>query len=83
MADDITAEQDALIRSIRRANNHYQVPGRHILMRPNIIWPFQVLGVENDATEDDVRRKYRRLALRLHPDKVSSPQLFITTLYSA
>jgi curved DNA-binding protein CbpA len=29
-----------------------------------------VLDVEVDCTEDDVKRKFRRLALRLHPDKV-------------
>ncbi len=30
---------------------------------------YEVLGVSRDATEDDVKRAYRRLALKYHPDK--------------
>jgi len=54
---EVQAEQDELIRNIRRAQNHYQV-----------------LDVAKDCTDDDVRRKYRRLALRLHPDKCDRPE---------
>eukprot|EP00971_Amphidinium_carterae_P302432 6009365-Amphidinium_carterae.1 len=32
---------------------------------------YAVLGVERDASEDDVRKAYRQLALKWHPDKVT------------
>ena len=36
---------------------------------------YSVLGVSFDATADDVRRAYKKLALQLHPDKkLASPQ---------
>ena len=31
--------------------------------------PFQVLGLEASATEEEIRSAYRKLALKLHPDK--------------
>ena len=29
-----------------------------------------VLGVPSDATDDDIRKQYRKLAVLIHPDKV-------------
>lgn len=31
--------------------------------------PYSVLGVTKDATQDDIKRKYRKLCLQYHPDK--------------
>ena len=31
---------------------------------------FSVLGVPRDATDDDIRKQYRKLAVLIHPDKV-------------
>lgn len=30
---------------------------------------YDVLGIEKNATDDDIKRAYRKLALRYHPDK--------------
>ena len=32
--------------------------------------PYQVLGIERNATEDVIKRAYRQLANKYHPDKV-------------
>lgn len=32
--------------------------------------PYKVLGISSEATDDEVKRAYRRLALKYHPDKV-------------
>ena len=35
--------------------------------------PYEVLGVEFGATESDIRKAYKKLALKYHPDKVLDP----------
>lgn len=30
---------------------------------------YEVLGIEKSATDEDIKRAYRRLALQYHPDK--------------
>lgn len=34
--------------------------------------PYAVLGVPADAPADELRRRYRELVLRLHPDKAGA-----------
>ena len=36
--------------------------------------PFEQLGLRYDATEEDIRRQYRKLSLLVHPDKCRHPQ---------
>ena len=31
--------------------------------------PYEVLGLPSDATEDEIRRRYRTLAMQYHPDR--------------
>ncbi|GAB0495314.1 hypothetical protein MMPV_006613 [Pyropia vietnamensis] len=53
-----TPEQAALVRQLTIAKTHYEV-----------------LGVDDaaSATEETIRRSYRRLALKVHPDKNTAP----------
>ena len=32
--------------------------------------PYKVLGIDSSATEDEIKKAYRRLAMKYHPDKV-------------
>ena len=33
--------------------------------------PYQILGIPSTSTETDIKKAYRQLALKLHPDKQS------------
>ena len=42
------------------------------LRKKSIDDAYKVFGVSSDATEEELRRTYRKLALQYHPDRVAS-----------
>jgi DnaJ-domain-containing protein 1 len=44
------------------------------LTQPNYLWrnlnPYYVLQLDIDATEEDIKQRYRKLSTRVHPDKL-------------
>ena len=31
---------------------------------------YKILGLERNATQDEIKKKYKKLALKFHPDKM-------------
>lgn len=56
------------------------------LLRPGSTYfnlnPFEVLQVEHDATLDEIKKKYRRLSILVHPDKNMVGTMTLVTLQS-
>ena len=44
---------------------------REILAKKNY---YDILGIERKATDDDMKKAYRKHAIKLHPDKNGAPQ---------
>lgn len=42
--------------------------------------PYTVLGLAQTATESEIKRAYRRLALKFHPDVDDSPEVSVLGL---
>ncbi|KAK4536867.1 hypothetical protein CDCA_CDCA10G2892 [Cyanidium caldarium] len=68
-ASDEGGEQDG--GSARRSAEANRAAIRRIVNASSL---YSVLSVERDATEADIRRAYRQLALRFHPDKNADAQ---------
>ena len=49
-----------------------------------VAWGFSILGLRADASDEDIKRYYRRQAVLVHPDKVTQiTHLCSTSTYMA
>ena len=38
---------------------------------PKTDWAYAILEITNEATDDQIKKAYRKMAIKYHPDKVS------------
>lgn len=46
--------------------------GSHTAQSGNVRDPYKILGIENTASDQEVKKAYRRLAMKYHPDRVET-----------
>ena len=44
----------------------YQIP--NLVGKPGGLDPYKILGLERSASDDEVKKRYRELLIKLHPD---------------
>jgi DnaJ like chaperone protein len=72
-ADGHVAKEE--VEVIRRIANLLEVPNSDFESLKNMFYrnedsDYKVLGIEKTATDDEVKKAYRQMAIRYHPDKV-------------
>ena len=72
-ADGHVAEEE--IRLLKRISDLLQIPNSDFESLKNMFYrdvnsDYHVLGIEPGATEEEIKKAYRQMAIRYHPDKV-------------
>ncbi|HLP55937.1 MAG TPA: TerB family tellurite resistance protein [Fluviicola sp.] len=68
---------DAEVNTLQRIAHLLQVPPMDFrsvkgMFKKNLEGDYEVLGIDKTATDDEVKKAYRQMAVRYHPDKVAS-----------
>ena len=58
-------------RHVGRGDTHYSDGSRTSSSAGYSKDPYKVLGIDSSATDDEVKRAYRRMAMKYHPDRVA------------
>ncbi len=73
---DVNSAEVAVIRSIAQYMRVSEADLASIsamfTKQTNPNWAYQVLELSPDCTDDDIKKAYRRMAMKYHPDKVNS-----------
>jgi len=69
----VATEEEQMITRICRAMgiNDRDFTSLHAMFVPNTDSDYKILEIERSATNDEVKKAYRRMAMKYHPDKVS------------
>ncbi len=74
MSDNVLGWMDALLRDAFNPEAFLRYVGIDLSQIPNIVGrnegfdPYRVLGLEKTATDEEVKKRYRELLIKLHPD---------------
>ena len=68
---------DAEINALQRVAQLLQVPPMDFrsvqgMFKQSLDGDYDILGIEKSASDDEVKKAYRQMAVRFHPDKVAS-----------
>lgn len=63
---------EADMRSIQAMYLGYQSYSAGYQQHQDTTWAYDVLEIDRSATQDDIKKAYRRMAMKYHPDKVAT-----------